>query len=146
MAKKRKTNQLTTIDGYRLYVDYSLHPPELNTDINGDYVQSQLKEITRAYNALQNGLNSKYGKRKELTEILTRKENGEYKRLLYKPDKTKEEHEALYLLMVEIEDLYNALHSINRQIRELERRSMAVYPPKLMEIVDKELDKEGDNQ
>ena len=130
-------------------MERNMNPPTLNKDVHGNYIITQLAGIIKAYKANLSYLDNSRGKRAELLEVIERKETstrGDYLRLLNKRDKTKEEHEALDSAIQKIEEMYVALPSVERRIRDAERRLQAVYPPDFMEVVNTEYEKlKGEN-
>jgi chromosome segregation ATPase len=121
-----------------------MNPPTLNKDVHGNYIITQLEGIIKTYKANLSYLENSRGKRTELLEVIERKETstrGNYLRLLNKRDKTEEEHEALDSAIQEIERMYVSLPSVERRIRDTERRLQAVYPPDFMEVVNTEYEK-----
>lgn len=118
-----------------------MNPPILNKDSYGNYILTQFRTHFKDYKANISYLESSRGKRTELLEVIARKENstrGDYLRLLNKRDKTKAEEEALFSAIQKIEEMYVALPSVERRIRDTERRLQAVYPPDFMEVVYRE--------
>ncbi|WRP06888.1 hypothetical protein U9J35_01585 [Rossellomorea aquimaris] len=140
MAKKKQVHgrKIEKIEPFRKYIDYNMNPPSLSK-FNGEYVQSQLKNLKRRYDAIISTLEIKKDTRNHLLELLVRKETstrGTYVRMMKKEYRTKEELESLYIATVEIEDIYNALPSIEREIRDLERMLSLVFPRNTVEIIE----------
>ncbi|MBU8690934.1 hypothetical protein KM918_26990 [Priestia megaterium] len=126
-----------------------MNPPILNRDSEGNYIKSQLERIMRTYESNLHTLESMTDKRKELTDIIERKETSKrsnYVKYLHKRDKTKEEQGFLDTVIQQIEEMYMALPRVERRIREAKRRIDAVYPSELMEVVYREHSKlRGEN-
>lgn len=130
---------------HRRYVDYNMNPIELNLDYFGVHIESNLREFKRKYEALVSGIRIKVEKRDKLLDSIVNIETSprsRYNRLLNKQDKTEEEHEQLYFSIIELEDKYNDLVPLERDLRESLRLKRAKYPKDLIKFVYEELGEE----
>ncbi|MCY7861594.1 hypothetical protein [Bacillus haynesii] len=137
---KEATRKITKIEPFTRYIDYHLNPPTLNK-LNGEYVQSQIKNLKRQFDALQSSLKTREDKQKHLLEVLDRKENsprGTYLRMMNKEHRTKEDLEKFYIATTEIEDIYNALPRLEREIRDTKRKLSILFPDHIVEIIENE--------
>lgn len=130
---------------FKRLVDYSLNPIELELDYFGVHIESNLREIKRKYSALVSSINGQMEKHDKLLGEILKIENSprtRYNRLLKKPNKTEEEHEQLFHSIADLDENYNDLFRLERQIRDGLRFKRAKYPTELISFVYEELGEE----
>ncbi|MED3653994.1 hypothetical protein P4489_06660 [Heyndrickxia sporothermodurans] len=152
MARSYKTKTTISLDkdgrippAYRKYVNYNMNPIELNLDYFGVHIKSNLKEIKRKYEALTISIRAIVAKRDKILDTIVNTETSprsRYNRLLNKPNKTEEEHEQLYFSLIELEDKYNDLIPLERDLRDSFRLKRARFPKGLISFVYEELGEE----
>ncbi|MCP3026900.1 hypothetical protein [Halobacillus sp. A5] len=119
------------------YVDYHQNPVTIK-DNRGEYIEDNIKKVKKLYDSISKELDKNIQSRNKIVDNIMEKQNNpnsKYNLLLRKTDKSKAEHEELTKATIVIENGYNKLIYLERNIRQGKRCLIAKYPPEVMKEV-----------